>query len=185
MSHAAFRLESFAAPDAPSPEATRDAVDSAYQKGLTDGRIAAASAALSTLSAALNDISAQLSDAEAQRSATRLEAITDMLPLVHEVVTTLADTGGSTALETAIIQELRKIVAETPALECRIDYAPELEDLIRRCLELAGSPPIRLQPCLDCEGASITLEGGRIAFSKTRAAARIRELICELEEDFR
>lgn len=183
MSQVAFKLESFSdAPPPPCAMVEAQAVEIAYREGLTEGRAAGFSAELRSLTDAITAVEAELSDSEQIRAAAYAEALAALAPLLHEIVTALADQASSAMLEAALIREVQCIVADAPGTGWHILCPPGMEQVIRRCANAAGAdmPDIRATPGI--ADAQIVMDQGRIVISKSQVATRFRDLISELQE---
>ena len=186
MNEVNFRLESFSAPVLPDPGALRqDELDSAYRRGLAEGRAMGFSDELRSLTEAFRAHAAMMSDGEAIQLAAARHAVADILPILSQIVTALAGTSQAAGLEAAIAQEFRRLAAQPAPVTWHVLCPAGMEAMIRRCAQTAGidQPDIRIGA--DCREASIVMNQGRSAFSDKKVAGHFRDLISELQESYR
>lgn len=186
MTQAAFRLESFSRPLPPTKMLVdQQLVDAAFRRGLAEGRDLGASEGLHGLTDAIAALQTTLQDAAAMRADATRQAVMDLLPLLTEIVTTLAGTAESAGLEAALQAELQHLADAVQVQDWHIRCPADLEHMVRQAASAAGlsDPDIRIDPAA-CE-ASIILEDGRSAFSNEPVAQHFRDLIAELQESYR
>lgn len=185
MNAAGFRLESFSAalPSASDLRQRKD-LDDIYDKGLAEGRAAGASESMRALTQAIVALNESLGDLAAIRAQAVRQTAQDLMPILAEIVTTLARKGESAALESALRQEILRLSGQVPPPDWHLRCPPEMEAMVRRCAQEAGleNPDIRLAP--GAENASIILEDGRSAFSSKGMAEHFHNLLSELQESY-
>ncbi|TRW95516.1 hypothetical protein FNJ84_16180 [Paracoccus sp. M683] len=186
MNQAVFRLESFSAAALPSPDLLQQEMqDQAYHRGLADGQEMGFSAELRSLSGAIGSLQASLSALDAIRAETTRQAMSDVMPILSEIVSSLAGANATSGLEAALIQEFQRLATEIPPLRWHATCPANAEAMLRRCAQSAGIEEIDIRPGPDDGEISIVLDDGRSAFSNERVVRRFRDLISELQESFR
>lgn len=186
MIEAVFRLESFSAALPESLDLMhRDEVASAYRHGLAEGRAMGFSAELRALTEAIQALGATMADVAAIRAEAEQQTVAGIGPILAEIVTALASRAEAAGLETALGEELARLVGQPAPSSWHILCPPGMEAMIRRCAETAGirQPDIRVDAA--AAEASVILGEGRSAFSGQPVVERFRALIFELQEGHR
>ncbi len=184
MSQAAFRLESFSPAFAGASQAAQqEQVETAYRQGLAEGRAMGFSAELRDLTQAFATLQSGLEDQTAIYAAASRQAVLDLMPVLTEIVTCLAENSQSAGLVAALQNELLRLSSDAAAPDWHITCPPKMEPMIRRCADSAGLQKPDIRPGDTAEQAVIVMGDGRSAFSNDKIAQHFRDLISELQED--
>lgn len=186
MNQATFRLESFSdAFQAAAQMVHPDHVDDAYRKGLAEGRALRAADQISSLTAALTELQNSLQAQASLLSKSSLQTVSDLAPVLNEIVECLAENGQSAGLQTALQHELLRLAGDITAPSWHITCPAETEPMIRRCAEAAGIPDADIRVLPEAQQAVIVMEDGHSAFANDGIVQHFRDLIAELQESYR